>query len=194
MPLFISIICTFPLVQALMMQILPNLQMQNQITRNVENANRLDWIFCEYLVLKPVPLVANFWRNFTYNKNKTSAKNDDLPSRGVVYLFEVLFHTEISWWGNNHTKKTCTLNLNQTVKCGDEEWKKFPSQVVDCQQISGLTVDQPVDGRPQRCSTKNKGTETYIVHPVLHRSRARYIAWRFPILSGPRLMFSKSVC
>ena len=176
MPLFISIICTFPLVQALMMQILPNLQMQNQITRNVENANRLDWIFCEYLVLKPVPLVANFWRNFTYNKNKTSAKNDDLPSRGVVYLFEVMFHTEISWWGNNHSKNTWKLKTSIWTKRWNvvmRSEKSFFSQVVDCQQISGLTVDQPVDGRPQRCSTKSKGTETYIVHPVLHRSRAR---------------------
>ena len=69
-----------------------SLQMQNQITRNVENGNWLDWIFCEYLVLEPVPLVANFWRNFLFffhieqESNKHDKQYDvDLPSRGVPY-------------------------------------------------------------------------------------------------------------
>ena len=102
-----------------------SLQMQNQITRNVENVNWLDWIFCEYLVLEPVPLVANFWRNFTYNKNKTSAKNDDvdLPSRGVVPYWNILVGKQSL---EKHLKIK-DINLNQTVKCSDEEWKKVSS-------------------------------------------------------------------
>ena len=99
-----------------------SLQMQNQITRNVENGNWLDWIFCEYLVLEPVPLVAKFWRNFCFflHIEQESNKHDK------QYDVDLPYQVVPSWWGNNHTKKIKDTNLNQTVKCGDEEWKKFP--------------------------------------------------------------------
>ena len=78
------------------------------------------WIFGVGTCSPRSQVLENFY--FFFHIEQESNKHD---KQYDVDFLEV-FLTEISWWANNHTKKIKDINLNQTVKCGDEEWKKFP--------------------------------------------------------------------
>ena len=79
------------------------------------------WIFGVGTCSPRTQVLEIFFLHIEQESNKHDKQYDvDLPSRGVPY-WNILVG-----WANNHTKKIKDINLNQTVKCGDEEWKKFP--------------------------------------------------------------------